>query len=760
MRLTRRSTAGSRRRLFQRASLALLCAVAAAAEPAADGAPAADSVQAYEQVLREAALVDARAALGAVDEMIAAGRAQACADRLASARARLVLMSGTEVETLATQLDAARRRCLDSSAVTGTEQRSADRVQSLAQADEQRGGNITLVRDIFAERQARIRGLVDRGQLELALAACRRLVADYPHEPEAERFFNDVLTRAHEHRRLTIVERNRELRQELNERIERSLIPTCYDGMPLFPGDWLDRVLARDQGQQVDIQVPEWEERIQARLAERIPVDYVQMLPSEILQDIGRRTQLNLLIDPSVYAIDKALPAIRARNLTIGSALNWICTLANIKWGIAGGGVRIGGEIDPAVVTGSYSISEVMFGGRDQPGRVMGLAPPMAGEGGAGAGGANLFAAAPAAAAGITADAMVDLIKKAISPSTWQRPDCSLTVHGTTLLAQAPARVHQHIRQFIRSRSQLQTIMVHLDMRWLEVADGFMEEIGVDWTSGNLGTNPIGAANAPHYDGLYHGGGSHANNGSITNTMPASMASFASPSTVAGTGLKLSGALLKTLHLNAIASAVERKDRASLLSSPSLTTINGVRSSCIFGQQTAYIAGYDIRGGGGGGRGSAFDPRIASLFTGAVLDVKPLVSADGKYVRLDIVPQLADMVMYQDGITTFQDLGGGAYDDLGNYTTVGRTMVMPIELPMVRLKSAATTSHIPHGGTLLLGGFGRHLDQTASTKVPFLGNIPFLGRLFGMRGRYSDRRQLYLLITVNIHNYQELEATK
>jgi type II secretory pathway component GspD/PulD (secretin) len=42
--------------------------------------------------------------------------------------------------------------------------------------------------------------------------------------------------------------------------------------------------------------------------------------------------------------------------------------------------------------------------------------------------------------------------------------------------------------------------------------------------------------------------------------------------------------------------------------------------------------------------------------------------------------------------------------------------------------------------------------------VPLLGSIPFLGRLFGARGRYADRTKLYLMSTVSIINYPELEA--
>lgn len=768
MRLPRRSDRVPGKRLIRPAFLAALCTVAIAAEPLASNDPIVASVHEAEQVRRESALVEARAALAAVDEMVAEGRVEEAADRLLAARARLLLMSGPDVEPLAVRLAEARRRCLDLSLAADQTRAGAERTQAMARVRAARDDQLRVSRDVFAERQARIRGLMAQGHLELALATARRLVADYPFEADAERLFNEVLVKAHDQRRLSIVERNKELRQEISDRIERSLIPTCYDGMPLYPADWLDRVATRAQESAQSVALPEWEERIQARLVERLAVvAYDQRLPSDIFQDIGQRTGLNLLIDPAVFANDKPIPSLRAHNITIGSLLTWVCQSAQVRWTISRGGIYIGGEVDPEPVNAFYDLSEVMFGGVDQPGRLLGLAPNIPGGaagGGVGGGAATLFAApAEAPKAGLTADAVMELIKKAISPSTWSRPGCGMTLHGSSLIVAAPARVHRLIRQFISSRSSLQTMMVNLDMRWVEIDDGFLEEIGVDWSAGDLAKNPIGAANTPHYDGLYHSGENHVNNGSVTNVLPASMASFSSPSTAAGTGLKLSGALLKTLQLNAVASAVERNTRGSLLSSPSITTINGVRSSCFFGQQTAYIAGYDVRAGGGNsGGGAVYDPRIGNILSGAVLDVKPLVSADGKYVTLDIKPQLSDMVMYVDSFTSIQVLGDGGEDPETDNNTAGTVIIgsMPIELPMVRMRSGATTVHIPHGGTLLMGGFGRHLDQTASSKVPFLGHIPFLGRLFGMRGRYSDRRQLYLLITANIHNYQELEATK
>ena len=80
-----------------------------------------------------------------------------------------------------------------------------------------------------------------------------------------------------------------------------------------------------------------------------------------------------------------------------------------------------------------------------------------------------------------------------------------------------------------------------------------------------------------------------------------------------------------------------------------------------------------------------------------------------------------------------------------------------IELPRVTYTELRTYVMIPDGGTMLVGGWGRYIEQSASTKIPFLGHIPFLGRLFGQRGRFSDRHKISLLVGVNIIDYTELE---
>ena len=79
-------------------------------------------------------------------------------------------------------------------------------------------------------------------------------------------------------------------------------------------------------------------------------------------------------------------------------------------------------------------------------------------------------------------------------------------------------------------------------------------------------------------------------------------------------------------------------------------------------------------------------------------------------------------------------------------------------MPNTAVRSAATTVTIPDRGSLLVGGFGKVIDERLSAGVPYLSDIPYLGRLFGTRARGSERSDLYLLTTVTIISYDELET--
>jgi len=220
--------------------------------------------------------------------------------------------------------------------------------------------------------------------------------------------------------------------------------------------------------------------------------------------------------------------------------------------------------------------------------------------------------------------------------------------------------------------------------------------------------------------------------------------------------------LIDSTLSSAILSAVERNTKGTILEAPEVVTMSGVRANTFMGIQYAYIGDYEASPPAGA-LGGTLDPDIGILNLGATLDIKPYVSSDGKYVTMEFRPAIASLqgtlletITTQRFIPTGVGGGVGGNPDIIIGQIIDQAFI--IELPNVLVRSVATNIMVPDGGTILVGGFGKIIEQSMSTKIPFLGHIPFLGRLFGKRGRYSDRYQLYLMADINIINYAELEA--
>ena len=117
---------------------------------------------------------------------------------------------------------------------------------------------------------------------------------------------------------------------------------------------------------------------------------------------------------------------------------------------------------------------------------------------------------------------------------------------------------------------------------------------------------------------------------------------------------------------------------------------------------------------------ATLNPTIEILNVGDVIDVRPLVSADRKYVTLEVRPS---SVVLQDVFV----------DNFSTVTVVGPAFgafSFPIELPNVEVRTLRTSVMLPDKGSIMLGGYVRGLRQRTQSGVPFLSHIPFLGRLF------------------------------
>jgi general secretion pathway protein D len=134
----------------------------------------------------------------------------------------------------------------------------------------------------------------------------------------------------------------------------------------------------------------------------------------------------------------------------------------------------------------------------------------------------------------------------------------------------------------------------------------------------------------------------------------------------------------------------------------------------------------------------AIIPTPAQIPFGPVLDVIPYVSADGYSVQMSIVPTLTEFLGYDTEFAqTFQ-------------TVVGNQPLQPTPLPSFRVRQVVTSATVWDGQTIVLGGLIAENVSKTKDKVPLLGDIPLVGRLFRSETSRSQKKNLVIFVTPTI----------
>ncbi len=80
--------------------------------------------------------------------------------------------------------------------------------------------------------------------------------------------------------------------------------------------------------------------------------------------------------------------------------------------------------------------------------------------------------------------------------------------------------------------------------------------------------------------------------------------------------------------------------------------------------------------------------------------------------------------------------------------------------PAIDTKNVQTQVLVENGGTVVLGGIYEQTDRRQVTKVPWLGDIPYVGWLFKNEARINDKTELIIFITPKIVSERALASIK
>jgi len=164
-------------------------------------------------------------------------------------------------------------------------------------------------------------------------------------------------------------------------------------------------------------------------------------------------------------------------------------------------------------------------------------------------------------------------------------------------------------------------------------------------------------------------------------------------------------------------SAMQEEGRGEVISNPRIVTANQREGVIRQGREVGYVT---ITAGQGG----VATPNVQ--FKEALLELKvmPTITNDNRvFMNLNVK---------KDEVRRFITLEG--------YGSV----------PELDKREINTAVLVEDGQTVVIGGVYEFTDRSSVAKVPFLGDIPFLGNLFKKKGRSKQKAELLIFITPKV----------
>lgn len=357
----------------------------------------------------------------------------------------------------------------------------------------------------------------------------------------------------------------------------------------------------------------------------------------------------------------------------------------------------------------------------------------------------------------VSTDTIVSLIQENIAPDTWtDDPERTIQdVQGKLVVRQTP-EVHTLIEDLLANLRLNQHTMIHIETRFIEVEDSFLEDIGVDLrgldpslTGGSpledfgqsgaggfgSGGNPagIGTGNDP---GFFYTSDDGDLKGRIENIFDSGLGETGTLNNSGG--VTFQALFIDDTNVNVLLRAVSKYQTQNLVDAPSLTLRSGQRGNVQVITTRTYVRDYEPEIAQAA---VIAQPELANVKDGIVLDVRPVASADRRFVTMEIRPMLAELIP--------DELGRDIRQEQISLATAASDTVI-VELPELEIQRLRTTATIPDGGTLMLAGLKRTADRDLETGTPFLSDIPFLNFFFERQGQYKSARKLIILIKARI----------
>ena len=615
------------------------------------------------------------------------------------------------------------------------------------------------------DRENKVKQLWDRvGELRKsmqfaeAIEVLDRLIAVDPNDERALRWREDLLYLEAQARQVAIRRtRKSEAVEALVDSEESAITPgEKVHGETKFlrypeAKDWKELTEFRREFTKAVSAEPKAVAETRRRLSEEIDLDFEKTSLDNVLKYISEvQRGLNVVIDPDVSAagidLSSRVVDLKVKRISVESVLGLILG-TDLGYKVEAGYILVTtkDKLQQNLPVVTYPVQDLVaqipeF--EDAPRfNVADVVQGVVAAAGGGGGFGGIFGAGVAAAAQpVGWQELVDIIQRTINKQSdpnvadWAEaggPAAIEYMNGLLIVSQT-RRGHERMADLLEQLRRERAIMISIEARFCQVSDEFLQDITLDaditinqpgrhWT-GDV-TPPI--TPAPIVISSTGSGGE----GTAT-LLPLAGTAFATFTANEG-GMFVSGTFLDDIQVGFLLRAIQADVRSTTLQAPRLTLYNGQRAYISDVTVVTYISDATPVVSE---MATSFDPTIGAVPVGATLDVKASVSADRRYVQMDLRPQQIAL-----GTPNFRV-----------YTITGTGSSIDIDLPQIIVQDYKTTVSVPDGGTLLLGGTRKYTETEAETGVPVLSKVPILKRLFNNRASQRSAKNLLILIRPKI----------
>ena len=306
-----------------------------------------------------------------------------------------------------------------------------------------------------------------------------------------------------------------------------------------------------------------------------------------------------------------------------------------------------------------------------------------------------------------------------------------------------------------------------IEAKFVEVEQNDSKALGFDWYLGNFtigGGDKVGitGGSAPVYSGSPSDNNPTGSFPSYSDATSQTMGNITSGLTESNSSIPTLGTITGILtdpQFRVVIRAMESRSGAEVMSAPRIVTLSGrqaqIQSSTlrniavdadVSASEVSSTSGTSISGGTSATVQAMgmIEPESQAVGTGPTLDVIPYVSADGYSIQMTLIPSMVTFLGYGNpDIPAAAEFESSLQAQAGNLSS-------PIPLPRFLVRQVTTSAIVWDGQTIMLGGLISEEVSRTRDKVPVLGDIPLIGRLFRSESNTSAKKNLIIFVTPQI----------